>query len=83
MQRVLVCGASGIGRSVALKLVQRGTPVHVLARSEAKLQALAAELGPLCRTTAVDVTDGAKLASCVTEACKGEPLGGVVYAIVR
>ena len=42
---VLICGAAGIGRSLAQRLHARGVAVHLLSRDAAKLQALSNSLG--------------------------------------
>jgi 3-oxoacyl-[acyl-carrier protein] reductase len=56
--RALVTGASrGIGRAVAGALSARGAAVGLLARSEAELESLAAELGPRAVALPADVGD--------------------------
>ncbi len=70
-------GTGGIGATVARRLTARGTPVHLVARDEARLQALGTELG--ATFTAGDVTDPALFARATAEA--GAALGGVVYAV--
>ncbi len=63
---VLITGASaGIGAGAARAFVAAGAKVVLAARSVAKLQALAAELGPQARAVACDVGDFAQVAAAV------------------
>jgi NAD(P)-dependent dehydrogenase (short-subunit alcohol dehydrogenase family) len=75
----LVTGASrGIGRSIALALAADGADVALLARDEARLAEVAAEVEALGRSAVVlacDVTDGEALTRCVAAAVEG--LGAV------
>jgi 3-oxoacyl-[acyl-carrier protein] reductase len=62
----LVTGASrGIGRATARALHQRGAAVGLLARSEAELTALAAELGGRTAVAVADVADAAAVDAAV------------------
>ena len=73
----IVTGASeGIGKALAHELVRRGARVVLAARSQEKLEALAAELGSV-RALAVptDVTKAAQLERLVARAVDG--FGGV------
>ena len=60
---ILITGASrGIGRAIALRFARDGWNVVAVARKQRELDALAAEIGPACRTIALDVADGAAVA---------------------
>lgn len=70
--RALVTGSSqGIGRAVAIELAQLGASVTLLARDQAKLQELAAQLdrsaGQEHRVLPVDMSDTAALASALAD----------------
>lgn len=62
----LVTGASrGIGRAIALRLAHDGFDVVAVARNEGDLRALSAEIssaGGRCRSIALDVADGKRVA---------------------
>ena len=77
---VLICGAAGIGRALALRLHARGVPLHLLARDTAKLAALSAELGG-APFTAVDAASPEPLEAAVRAIAAAAPLRGLVYAI--
>jgi short-subunit dehydrogenase len=69
-KRVLVTGASsGIGRAAAKAFAGAGASVLVVARSEEKLDALAAEIGgpPKAVPLPADVADGASMAALAEE----------------
>lgn len=70
-------GAGGIGAATARRLAASGMRVHLVARDEAKVAPIAAELG--ARFTLGDVTD-ASLFPRVMQAV-GESLDALVYAI--
>ena len=63
----LVTGASrGIGRAVCVRLARDGFEIVAVARSQKDLDALRAEIesgGGTCRTIALDLTDGAAIAT--------------------
>ncbi|MSR07467.1 MAG: 3-oxoacyl-[acyl-carrier-protein] reductase [Gemmatimonadetes bacterium] len=62
----LVTGASrGIGKAIAERLYAAGAKVAVVSRDEAKVRAVAAELGERAAGFAVDVSDGAAVAKTV------------------
>jgi NAD(P)-dependent dehydrogenase (short-subunit alcohol dehydrogenase family) len=74
---VIVGGTGGVGAALARRLVAEGRAVHLVARDEARLQALAAELGA---TWAVaDVLDEAQLAAAVAAA--GGAIEGLAYCV--
>lgn len=76
--RALVTGGSkGIGRRCAEILVGEGARVAICARTEADVQATAAELG--VHGTAVDVSDKAALEAWVT--ASAEAMGGIDIVI--
>jgi NAD(P)-dependent dehydrogenase (short-subunit alcohol dehydrogenase family) len=84
MSRVLVIGATGgIGRAVAEHLRAQGHQVLLSARTEDRLQALAAVLG--CASRTVDTRDAVQTEALLTwandEALHGGPLDGVVHAV--
>lgn len=90
---ILIAGIGGIGGVLARRLVTRGTPVHLLARSGEKLAAVEKELqaiprppgtgtGSLVRVSTVDALDAPALASTVADVSSSwGGLRGLVYAI--
>ena len=63
-QSILITGASrGIGRAIALRFAREGWNVIAVARNQRELDALASEIGPRCRTIALDVADAAAVAA--------------------
>lgn len=63
-ERVIITGASsGIGAALARQYAKRGAILGLIARRQAELDALAAELGGTVATYAVDVRDGPALAA--------------------
>lgn len=70
-------GTGGVGSALARRLVAAGRPVHLAGRDEAKLAALAAEVG--AGWTAVDVLDPATIAPAVAAA--GPALAGLAYCV--
>ncbi len=70
-------GTGGIGAALARRLREQGRAVHLAARDEAKLKALAAEIG--ATWTVSDVNDPAAIAQAVADA--GEGLDGLAYAV--
>lgn len=62
-ERVVITGASsGIGAALARVYAKRGATLGLIARRQAELDALAAEVGGTVATYAADVRDGARLA---------------------
>jgi len=77
-QKVIIYGGSGgIGSTTARLLHARGDALHLVARNEEKLTALADELG--ASYTVGDVTDAGLFARVADEA--GEVVDGLVYAV--
>jgi 3-hydroxy acid dehydrogenase/malonic semialdehyde reductase len=77
---VIVTGASsGIGRALALQLVQAGARVIAAARSEEKLRALAAETGRALIPVETDVRDDASVEALARAAAAT----GTVHAVVN
>ncbi|NGM19387.1 SDR family oxidoreductase [Roseomonas stagni] len=76
--QVLVFGATGgIGAALARRLSARGARPFLVARGEARLAALAAELG--AGHAVADVTDRAQVAAAVAAA--GSPLAGLAFCV--
>ncbi len=76
--RVLIYGGTGgIGSATARALAARGYSLHLAARGQERLEALARDLG--ATWTAGDVTDPAFLAQATQDA--GSALAGLVYAV--
>ena len=64
---ILITGASrGIGRAIALRFAREGWNVVAVARKQRELDALASEIGPACRTIALDVADAAAVARALS-----------------
>lgn len=79
MKRVIVYGGTGgIGAATARALRGRGYALHLAARDEGRLKALASELGETT-VTAGDVCDPGFFPRATAEA--GEALDGLVYAV--
>ena len=53
---VITGGGSGLGRGAALRLAAKGARVTIGGRRRAKIDAVAAEIGPNCRAIVCDVT---------------------------
>jgi NAD(P)-dependent dehydrogenase (short-subunit alcohol dehydrogenase family) len=75
MRTVVVGASSGLGRSIAAGLGQRGATVALLARRHHQLLDAAGEVGPGSLAIACDVTDPASCQSAIEEAANG--LGGI------
>ncbi len=75
MRTVVVGASSGLGRSIAIGLAQRGSQVAMLARRRERLEAAAAEAGPKALAIECDVTDEKACRSAIDEAARG--LGGI------
>lgn len=77
---VLVFGATGgIGGALARRLVTSGHAVHLAGRDQARLAALAAELG--ASSSACDVLDGEQLARTVEAASSSDTLSGLAFCV--
>ncbi|CAM3248532.1 SDR family NAD(P)-dependent oxidoreductase [Paracoccus nototheniae] len=77
LRAVITGGSKGIGRRCAEILVAEGAQVAICARTQADVQATAADLG--VRGTAVDVTDKAALEAWVKDSA--EAMGGIDIVI--
>jgi NAD(P)-dependent dehydrogenase (short-subunit alcohol dehydrogenase family) len=75
MRAVVVGASSGLGRSIATGLGQRGATVALLARRHDRLVDAAKEAGPGALAIACDVTDSASCHAAIDEAARG--LGGI------
>jgi NADP-dependent 3-hydroxy acid dehydrogenase YdfG len=81
MNTVVVGASSGLGRSIAIGLGQRGATVALLARRLDRLTDAAKEAGPDALAIACDVKDAASCQAAIAEAAAG--LGGIdalIYA---
>jgi NAD(P)-dependent dehydrogenase (short-subunit alcohol dehydrogenase family) len=81
MRTVIVGASSGLGRSIAIGLGQRGATVALLARRHDRLVDAANEVGPDALAIMCDVTDESSCRAAIAEAAAG--LGGIdalVYA---
>jgi NAD(P)-dependent dehydrogenase (short-subunit alcohol dehydrogenase family) len=81
MRTVVVGASSGLGRSIAIGLTQRGARVAMLARRRERLDAAVREAGGGALAIVCDVTDEASCRSAIAEAA--DQLGGIdalVYA---
>lgn len=74
---IIVGGAGGIGSALARRIAASGGKVHLIGRNEAKVSALAAELGG--SHAVADVLDGPALKSAVEAA--GGIVRGLAYAV--
>ena len=75
MRTVVVGASSGLGRSIAIGLGQRGAIVALLARRRDRLVDAAKEAGAGSLAIACDVTDAASCTAAIDEAARG--LGGI------
>jgi NAD(P)-dependent dehydrogenase (short-subunit alcohol dehydrogenase family) len=81
MRTVVVGASSGLGRSIATGLGQRGATVALMARRNERLVEAAKEAGPGALAIICDVTDESSCLAAIEEAASG--LGGIdalVYA---
>lgn len=75
MRTVIVGASSGLGRSIALGLAERGAQVALLARRLDRIEAAARDAGPGAAAVVCDVTDAASCQAAITAAA--EALGGI------
>jgi NAD(P)-dependent dehydrogenase (short-subunit alcohol dehydrogenase family) len=75
MKAVIVGASSGLGRSIATGLGQRGARVALLARRHDRLVDSAKEAGSGALAIACDVTDASSCQAAINEAARG--LGGI------
>ncbi|HET7486317.1 MAG TPA: SDR family NAD(P)-dependent oxidoreductase [Acidimicrobiales bacterium] len=73
-------GGSGLGLACARRFVEAGATVTIVGRTEAKLRAAAASLGPGARPVVADVTDEDAVARAVAGAAEAGPLRAVVHS---
>lgn len=64
---IITGGADGLGLALARRLISLGARVQLLDRDADKLRLAAENLGPNCRTAAVDVTDDVGVAEVIAE----------------
>lgn len=75
---IIIVGATGgIGEALARLLHAAGSPLHLVARDAARLEALAGELG--ASRAVADVTDTAGLKAAIEAA--GPAIGGLAYCV--
>lgn len=78
---VLIFGATGgVGSALARRLATEGTAVHLAARDEAKLGALAAELGG-APFTVCDVLDAGAVTAAAAAAAASGGLAGLAFCV--
>jgi len=75
VRTVIVGASSGLGRSIAIGLSERGAQVALLARRRERLEGAATEAGPGSLVIECDVTDEASVAAAIAAAAAG--LGGI------
>jgi NAD(P)-dependent dehydrogenase (short-subunit alcohol dehydrogenase family) len=75
VRTVVVGASSGLGRSIAIGLAQRGAHVALLARRRERLEDAAREAGPESLAIACDVTDESSCRTAIDQAANG--LGGI------
>jgi len=75
VRTVVVGASSGLGRSIAIGLAQRGAHVAMLARRRERLDAAAREAGPESLAIECDVTDETSSHAAIDKAASG--LGGI------
>jgi len=75
MRAVVVGASSGLGRSIAIGLGQRGASVALLARRHDRLVDAAQEAGPGSLAIACDATNATSCQAAIEEAARG--LGGI------
>jgi NAD(P)-dependent dehydrogenase (short-subunit alcohol dehydrogenase family) len=80
-QTVIVGGTSGLGLELARRYAERGDPVVVTGRDEARAATVASELGPGARGLPLDLTHPHEIASCL--AAVGDVKRLVLAAIER
>lgn len=81
MKTVVVGASSGLGRSIAIGLSQRGARVALLARRKERLVDAAREAGEGSLAIECDVTDPRSCRSAIEEAAEGlEGIDSLVYA---
>lgn len=77
MRTIIYGGTGGIGSAVARRITAGGGTVHLVARDEGRLKALAGEIG--ATHTAGDVLDGSLFHRVAADV--REPVTGLVYAV--
>jgi NAD(P)-dependent dehydrogenase (short-subunit alcohol dehydrogenase family) len=81
MKTVVVGASSGLGRSLATGLGQRGATVALLARRKERLVEAAAEAGPNSLAIVCDVTDDQSCKAAIDDAAEGlDGIDSLVYA---
>ena len=80
MRTVVVGASSGLGRCIAIGLVQRGAHMAMLARRRERLDTAAGEAGPESLAIECDVTDETSCRAAIDEAASGlDGIDALVY----
>lgn len=78
MSKIIIIGATGgVGEALARRIARAGGKLHLVARDEARLTALAGELG--ASSAAADVTDPVRLKQAIEAA--GNRVAGLAYCV--
>jgi NAD(P)-dependent dehydrogenase (short-subunit alcohol dehydrogenase family) len=80
MASIVILGATGgIGSALARQLHAAGQPLHLIARTPARLEALATELG--ASFAVADMQDGASIKAAVEAGASPDGIAGLAYCV--